>query len=841
MAKTRKKLSREEKLAKDRLRKRENYAQIKNDPELYLLQKEKERSRYLARKEKKKICSIKDMTPRAQREQRRRWRKNSQKYLQKKAENIRLEKMLVENSPPPSDSGDFVNQEPLVLDPLILDEPAPNQSTSVQVTKSKKIIRRMRYKYFKTIKKLKDKINKLEKEKDALRKRSNAPLKVFDSIEKKVEEVLTDIRSERKEEIKKKLLFSESISKNLQDSYQTTTKKEKKIFADTIIKDDRRLRKYKLLHSLPFSRRKKNVTVSTKQIMINQIKSFFEEDTNSRFAAGKREFIKKTGEKKQKRYLTDNLKNLHAKFLREHYIISYSTFCKYRAFWVVFPKVDRDTCQCKLHSNVNYLIKSLKNAKIISESTGTDVINSLCCEAKRKCLEGTCKFCASKVLNYHEFQNDEKIIFYQWIVEKKPYTVKDKEQKIKIVTIKKKFEDYPRNVIQKLESVLITFLKHNLNIIVQYEAIKQLKQSLKDKEMIIHVDFSENYCLKYNQEIQSFHFGGSREQVSLHTGVLYYKDCDTGTLKTKSFCTISDCLQHGAGAIWAHICPILKMARTLAPYETLHFLSDSPSSQYRNKNIFYVITKLRDFNPNIRKVSWNYQESGHGKGAPDGIGAVVKRTADSFVRYGGDVGYFEDFWSLVTKNIPNVHFEIITENDINEKKIPPDVPGFKGTMHVHQVIWSADYNKTIALRKLSCFECENSSNPCIHNNHLGFLHFDNYGQMEEDASVIQCDQNNSINKNDNESMISLSTSAILNNLDESDIYKSLEFLRDPIDLQLMPLVNKTRHPTSIRSPKVKILSEEFEKFIQSNSSDKKDKGYIGYTRYDSDSDDYNIF
>lgn len=396
-----------------------------------------------------------------------------------------------------------------------------------------------------------------------------------------------------------------------------------------------------------------------------------------------------------------------------------------------------------------------------------------------------------------------------------------------------------------------------------------MKQDLKDKEILIHVDFSENYCLKYNQEIQSFHFGGSREQVSLHTGVLYYKDA--GTLRNKSFCTISNCLQHDAGAIWAHVSPILKMAQAMVPYETVHFLSDSPSSQYRNKNIFYMITKLKNVNPNICRVSWNYQESGHGKGAPDGIGAVIKRTADSFVRYGGDVGFFEDFWALVTKNIPNVYFEMVTERDIKEKIFPPNIPGFKGTMKVHQVIWTSDSNKTVALRRLSCFECKDCSISCIHNKHLGFLRFDNYGEEETHKYIDQCDQHEA---DDNQSILSIDTSTILNNIDESDVLNNLQPLAGPIDLQFSPLVNVATSSTAVRSPKVKILSEirfnwqnckfikkpkekqiskdlafksegqqEFERFIQSTDSDEKNKRFNKYDEpeYDSDDEEFNIF
>ena len=35
----------------------------------------------------------------------------------------------------------------------------------------------------------------------------------------------------------------------------------------------------------------------------------------------------------------------------------------------------------------------------------------------------------------------------------------------------------------------------------------------------------------------------------------------------------------------------------------------------------------------IKEYEWLYTESGHGKGAPDGVGAVVKRMADDFVAH----------------------------------------------------------------------------------------------------------------------------------------------------------------------------------------------------------------
>ena len=48
---------------------------------------------------------------------------------------------------------------------------------------------------------------------------------------------------------------------------------------------------------------------------------------------------------------------------------------------------------------------------------------------------------------------------------------------------------------------------------------------------MIVIDFSENYYCKYSAEIQSVHFGASKKQISLHTGVFFYFDSDSETVE----------------------------------------------------------------------------------------------------------------------------------------------------------------------------------------------------------------------------------------------------------------------------------------------------------------------
>lgn len=99
----------------------------------------------------------------------------------------------------------------------------------------------------------------------------------------------------------------------------------------------------------------------------------------------------------------------------------------------------------------------------------------------------------------------------------------------------------------------------------------------------------------------------------------------------------------------------------------------------------------------------------------------MKRTADNYVKYGGDIGSFEDFADLVKKNVKNVAVVVVEKEDIVREKFPMTIPTFKGTTKVHQALWSDELPYSISFRDLSCFSCLNSFLPCEHRKHLGVL------------------------------------------------------------------------------------------------------------------------
>lgn len=76
------------------------------------------------------------------------------------------------------------------------------------------------------------------------------------------------------------------------------------------------------------------------------------------------------------------------------------------------------------------------------------------------------------------------------------------------------------------------YMLHSSRINHQYAVLKNLKENLSENDIVLHVDFSENFSCKYAVEVQGVHFGGSRPSFTLHTGIAYKAESKT------SFCSV---------------------------------------------------------------------------------------------------------------------------------------------------------------------------------------------------------------------------------------------------------------------------------------------------------------
>ncbi|KAK6195199.1 hypothetical protein SNE40_000673 [Patella caerulea] len=148
----------------------------------------------------------------------------------------------------------------------------------------------------------------------------------------------------------------------------------------------------------------------------------------------------------------------------------------------------------------------------------------------------------------------------------------------------------------------------------------------------------------------------------------------------------SDSMQHGPAAIWQYLKPILsEISMTYPSVDCVHFFSDGPCSQYRQKGNFYLLSE-NIFSMGFTKSTLNFHEAGHGKGIPDGIGGTMKRIADCRVRYGTDIMTANQFVDTLRQETKIKLFVVEISEGQSEKLIKKSLKAVPGTMALHQIV-----------------------------------------------------------------------------------------------------------------------------------------------------------
>jgi hypothetical protein len=233
-----------------------------------------------------------------------------------------------------------------------------------------------------------------------------------------------------------------------------------------------------------------------------------------------------------------------------------------------------------------------------------------------KCMYGQCTSCKDREINMSISDKNIETTWYAWTTAQEGREIKGLKKRVD-VTRKVRESGSVYELSTSFQKELRRFKMHHFNIHHQHTICPDLKNNWNSNEELLHIDFSDNYILKMARSIQSF--GASQQHITLHTGVLYLSG---NTNRPISFCTVSQSMAHSPGAIWAHLDPILDHLLINYPeVKKILFISDSPTTQYRqNGNLYKFSTIL--FEKGLG--TWNFLEVGHGKGAPDGVGAALK-------------------------------------------------------------------------------------------------------------------------------------------------------------------------------------------------------------------------
>lgn len=153
------------------------------------------------------------------------------------------------------------------------------------------------------------------------------------------------------------------------------------------------------------------------------------------------------------------------------------------------------------------------------------------------------------------------------------------------------------------------------------------------------------------------------------------------------FCSISPSRRHDPVAIWAHLDPLLKVVRERHPQcSKLHFSATGPQHSF-DKREFFFYWSTEPCKYGFKEITWNFFEASHGKGAPDGVGGALERSADQIVAHGRDIPDAQRLFDKLKSLDTSVELVFISERDMESKTEVPAIAAIKGTMRIHQAFW----------------------------------------------------------------------------------------------------------------------------------------------------------
>lgn len=341
---------------------------------------------------------------------------------------------------------------------------------------------------------------------------------------------------------------------------------------------------------------------------------FYNSDAISRQAPGKRDMksVKEASSGKRillpKRHMLMTVGEAFAQFKRENknILIEKSKFYSLRPEHVLLiSETPHNVCVCKYHANFDFLLKSLTSVIVDFPASSNDLLNLMCCNAQsERCMIGICEDCQKEAnIFVNEDDYKDKCLYKQW---------KEENGFLKEVEINCSVSD----ALNELNNQLPFYKLHCFVKATQASYFEEVKNYIEDSEVILQVDFAENYSAVSQDEIQSAHW--THPQITIFTCCAWLKDNNI-----RSFVVVSDELQHDKYAVWAFLNAILTDLKMEYPQlRRTKIFSDGCVAQFKNK---YTISNLCFFQEDFQLIcEWNFFATSHGKGAVDGIGGLIK-------------------------------------------------------------------------------------------------------------------------------------------------------------------------------------------------------------------------
>lgn len=355
-------------------------------------------------------------------------------------------------------------------------------------------------------------------------------------------------------------------------------------------------------------------------------------------------------------------------------------------------KMPHNMCVCIYHANFSFLLQGCAKLVKFFPTSFEGFLESACCNiSDENCMANCCDNCTKDVLNdivpvKYLSKMEDNVTWEHW---------RKVDDRIVLTSTVGPLSD----LIHEIEVQLPLFKHHFFVKRAQQNYFEAVKKNIKPGILILQIDFAENYRLICQNEVQSAHF--NYKQVSIFTCVAWMFD------ETKSFAIISDSLQHSKIDVYVFITKLVEdLKNHYGNFESIFFFSDGSSCQFKNK---FIIRSLPDLLNQFgcKTIEWNYFATSHGKGAVDGIGAIVKRKIWQITKTKNII--LNDaiaFSNCAQKHITGIQIVYVGLDTINE--ISPtltekwkDIPNIPGIRKFHSITFGTDLKLKVAITAYS--------------------------------------------------------------------------------------------------------------------------------------------
>lgn len=373
------------------------------------------------------------------------------------------------------------------------------------------------------------------------------------------------------------------------------------------------------------------VTISSgkklSQETIASVTNFYTSDANSRIMSGKKVVISvRTSENRsvlQKRLLLMDLRGLFLTYKETspEFPVGFSTFAQLRPKHCVLAGSSgtHSMCVCTIHQNCKLLLDGIDIKKLTSNSQTVitdykDCLRMITCKSPTEaCNLNECDKCPSINLVL-QFLSD--LLEDRQITEVK-YSNWTGTDRSTLLTQIMSVPDY----FEELRDKLLLLKPHSYIAKKQSEFFEKKKKNLGEQEVLVVLDFSENYKYFVQDASQAFHFNNS--QCTVFPVVYYYKK--NSELSHKSLIFLSDSTRHDTSAVYTIQNQLIPHIKKNVCVKNIIYVSDGAKQHFKNKyQMINLMNHKTDFGV---QAEWHCHATAHGKGVSDGVGALFKREA----------------------------------------------------------------------------------------------------------------------------------------------------------------------------------------------------------------------